>query len=180
MSPFAGKIRRLVLGYKQILKRHLSTNAYTLKVETLQIKSRELKQASDPELFQVAHGMLYDVESWLAKQSIAAANEYSGLEEFLPHLKNTLRQYYLHGNSVINAEQHASRVIVESIQLLGKPCCETTTQQLKKNITLLRQLGRREELEKLHKALLVMTPNAPDRCLPLIEFIENDQHDNSH
>lgn len=170
MSPFATKIRQCITQYKRILKRHLSATAYTLKVKTLHIKRKELKNTSDVELFHIANRVLRDIETWLAKQDISAI-EFSGLDEFRQHIKNTLCNYSLEGDKVVNTNQQASRLIVESIQLLGLPFSDRINTKLIKNITLLKELGNEEALNKLGSALLKKNAEMNNQFLPILELI---------
>jgi hypothetical protein len=179
MSPFAGKIRQLVIQYKQILKRHLSASGYTSKVKMLHIKRRELKHATDVDLFHLIDRILYDIDRGLANQSMTPS-EYSGLDEFREHIKGTLRNYTLKDNEVVNSTQHASRAIVESIQLLNMPYNEKNSQKLKTNIALLRQLGSEEELNTLSTALHKLNTQMKTDFLPIIQFIENERHNCIH
>ncbi|MBX9587047.1 MAG: hypothetical protein K2X50_07285 [Gammaproteobacteria bacterium] len=155
MSPFADKVRKLIAQYKQILKRHLPARSFSAKINTLQIKRTQLKHASDIDLYYTIDRILYEIDSWHSNKDMASS-EYSGLDEFRDHIKNTIQNYALKDNKVINRCQHASRTLVESIQLLNMPQNEKTIEKLKSNIAHLRQHGHEEELQQLSHALQKM------------------------
>lgn len=179
MSPFAVTIKQLVTHYKRVLKRHLSASNYSKKVEDLQIKRLTLKQASDIDLYHITSRVLYDTESWLASQHISA-NEHSGLNEFRDHLKEVMKNYYVENNQVMNSQQNASRVIVESIQLLNMPFNETISLQLKKNIRLLHKLKSKEALSALRSALHKLSTAKKTDLTQILRFIENEQQSLAH
>ncbi len=171
MSPFATKIRQLITHYKRILKRHLSAGHYSLKIDNLQIKRKNMKFLNDAALYQIAHRILTDTEHWLANQNITAS-EHSGLEEFRNHLKDFLKGFYLENQKVVNSNQKASRIIVESIQLLCSPLNEKTCNKLKTNIMLLKTLGGAEELNKLDTALIKKNSEMNNQLLPLLQYLQ--------
>lgn len=163
MSPFADNIRKLITQYKQILKRHLPARAFSTKINALQIKRTQLKHASDVELFHTIDRIIYEIESWQANKNIASS-EYSGLDEFRDHIKTFIRNYAVKDNRVINRCQHASRTLVECIQLLSMPQNKENLAQLKYNIAHLRQHGHDEELQKIRCALQKININAYYEC----------------
>lgn len=171
MSPFATKIRQLITHYKRILKRHLSASHYALKINNLQIKRKDMKFLNDSAHYQIAHRILTDTEHWLANQNISAS-EHSGLEEFRHHLKDFLKDFHLANDKVVNSNQQASRIIVESIQLLCTPLSDKSYNKLKTNIMLLKTLGYDEELNKLNTALIKQNAEMNNQFLPLLQYLQ--------
>lgn len=171
MSPFATKIRQLITNYKRILKRHLSPSHYSLKINNLQIKRKDMKFLNDVALYQTAHRVLTDTEHWLAIQNISPS-EHSGLEEFRNHLKEFLKDLHLENDKVVNSNQQASRIIVESIQLLCTPLSDKAYNKLKTNIMLLKTLGCDEELNELNKALIKKNAEMNNQFLPLLQYLQ--------
>ncbi len=152
MSPFIENIRKIITQYKQILKRHLPAKAFASKIKLLQIKRTQLKYATDVDLFNTVDRILYEIESMHANKNVASS-EYSGLDEFRDHIKNIIVNYEIKDNKVINRCQHASRTLVESVQLLKRPMDGKTIEQLKSNIIHLKRHGHEEEFQKLNRAL---------------------------
>ncbi len=172
MSPFTDKVRKLITQYKQILKRHLPARSFSAKINALQIKRTQLKHASDVDLYHTIDRILYEIDSWHSNKDIVSS-EYSGLDEFRDHIKNTIQNYALKDNKVINRCQHASRTLVESIQLLNMPQNEKTIEKLKANIAHLRQHGHEEELQKLSLALQKMKITTHLECFNNSHLADN-------
>jgi hypothetical protein len=179
MSPFASKIRQLINQYKRILKRHLSASTYLLKVKTLHIKRKELKNATDVDLFHISNRVLYDIETWLSNQGIAAC-EYSGIDEFYRHMKSYTNTFRVDDDKILHSDQQASRAIVESIQLLCLPFNEKNSLRLMNNISLMRRIGAYELLDKLSIALYKKNTETDNLFQPIIQFFEDEQHSKVH
>ncbi len=178
MSPFSIKTRSYINDYKKILRRHVTQSTYAAKVRTLHIKRQELRHLSDVDLFHIANRILYDIESWLVNQNISAS-EYSGIDEFHKNIKKHISAHQFDNDKITQPDQQASRAIVESVQLLCMPLSEKTSALLKKNITLIHKIGAADYLDKLSEALYKKNMEMNNHFQPIIQFFENEQHNNN-
>lgn len=167
-ANFGETIFRTIYEYKKILKRHLSAEQYRDKVNALGIKRKQLRTMSEVALYKLASSILKDLENYKTKDYPSL---YSGIHEFINHIKHILKNYHLEDQTVVHSSQTASQKIVEMIQVISlceegvdsgilyqlNACTETiikygTLEQLDMIINLLKQ--QQKEGKKFFAAIL--------------------------
>ena len=112
-----------------------------------------------------------------------ASLKYSGVEQFLQHVKATLSIYRLEGNKVIHATQAAARAMISAIQLISLNAERRTPQiaaQLDAAASEIAKYGMEEQKTALLNSLGVRLQEDVDFFLPILNSYKNYLLDNAY
>jgi len=173
MSVFSETIIKALNGYKTILKKNLSSEEKTAKLNALGLKRKQLQQANDVVLYSTAQQVLKDIaqSTEFPDDNDKASSWYCGLHEFYKHLQDILATHYVSQNTVIHVTQQSSRALVNAIQLMSLADAALD----KKVATRLDQCGQtvakfgsKEQQQKLAHALKLHKERNVSFFLPLL------------
>ena len=180
MVIFTKIITKLLNEYKCIIKKHLTRQEWTAKINELGLRRKTLKHDSEIVLYQKAKKVVEDISSYLHLNSNNMPSWHSGLDEFCQYLKNTLNDYQLENNKMVHTSQQVSRALVEAVQLINLPNLKRNTQIARKLETcghVIAKHGSREQQDLFGRALKNYQHHDVNFFQPLIHSFEKYAQD---
>jgi hypothetical protein len=117
-TKFINVILPLLNSYKNILRKKFSFNKAEEKIKQLRLKRHQLNSANEFGLYDIAHNIIKDLEKYINKVEDDPVSHF-GVAEFFDYFKNTMAEFHLENNRIINAKQEASRASLDAIQLIS-------------------------------------------------------------
>lgn len=147
---------QIIRDYKALRKRIYERNAATSAVyKKLGINRMTLRTASDVKLYNIGQNILRDLEDYIEKKE-RISTIHCGVEEFLVHVKNSLNEYKVENQNIINNRQKVSCDMLDAIQMIALPT-EKITSEIIDKINLfacsIQQHGSAEQIEIFSKAI---------------------------
>lgn len=174
MNSFSEMVFRAIADYKKLLKRKLPSDKYSLALQQMGIKRLQLKNLNESSLLQVVNKILHDLETsynnYNNKQAL-----YSGIQEFVEHLKGIIKSYHINNNIVINPTQKASAILLDAIQLISLPNSEitaATVRSLEVCVENLIHYGTASQITMMINALKKQGSEKMDFCSMLLQRLE--------
>ncbi len=171
MSTFSEISTKLLVDYKNLLKRHHSPAERDEKLNKLGLARKQVKHNDEITLYRLITHVIKDVEHWVSS-NVQTASWYSGVDEFLQHMKAVVAPYRLDGNKIIHITQAASRAVVEAIQLMSLPDPRLTpaiAHQLNNSGLLIVKYGTKEQQGIYINGLKARAQRNLQFFLPLID-----------
>jgi len=151
MHIFSGTLISLITEYKRLLRRYLPPEQRLQIIAELGIRRKYLHVASDLDLYHKAHYVLKHAKT-LSQQHVNRSNEHSGIDQFQQHLETLLADYHIQHGRVIHIKRHASRALLEVVQLMAMPEDKLTKplqNKLSSAIKVIVQCGSPEQQQRV-------------------------------
>lgn len=153
MATFSKTISTALNYYKGIVRKNYETKDANEHIKQLKLKRRQIQNANDITLYNMAWNVVKHIEGQIATQATNPSWHF-GVADFMNYLQNTLNEYKIENNRVVHVGRKASAAILEVIQHIGLPKHQINPQQLDNCIKVVAQYGSTEQHEMLKKVLV--------------------------
>lgn len=171
MSLFSDSIRQLLNQYKAIIKKSSTRQSAKEHILQLGLKRKDLRLASDVELYEKAQKVI-DVIDHQLQTNQNAPSWYSGLDEFHQHMQDTLSHYMVKNRKVIHRCRKVSSTLIEAVQLVSLPNIKlnpTIASKLDQHSQDIAYFGTKEQKDMYLKALKTGEARNTNFFLPIID-----------
>lgn len=175
MSDFKATIAKAINDYRALLRKHLPQDERVNRLNKLELRHRQ-GYGDDVNHYRLAQNVIRDIEENML--DIGSGNSYyaySGVETFKKYLKEYVNMHAVIDGRVVNKTQHASRAMLQAIQLITLPenrLSELIMQKLIECNETIAQYGSEEQKTLHRKTLLQRKLQNKDFYQPVLQNFE--------
>ena len=173
MSVFVQTATQIINDYKRLLSKLVSaTTDRQDRLKTMRLKRKDLRSSTEVDLYIKIKDIIADLENWQRK-STRESLEYSGLENFIEHVKSSFNEFRLtSSNKVVHGRQKASCALIEAVQLMSMPDPKLTSdlyERLDQCSQIIAKFGTQDQQIAYNKALQVHRERNASFFHPLVD-----------
>ena len=117
MHNFSKIAVKLLKAYKSLLKKQLRPEDSDKRLSSLGLDKR--LPTHEIALYELVNQIIHKVHT--ETKTVQSYLKFSGIEQFIQHMKHELSFYKLEGNMIIHTTQATSDAMIQAIQIMGLP-----------------------------------------------------------